>query len=112
MKRCDHCEHFDPNPPAEQPGEIIVSAYGTRGGGQCRRYPPRDEGEFQLARFRTVACDWWCGEFVPKDARDNVSRCQPQSHDANHYGPTTCLPRETKTRHIARTPLVPPGAGA
>jgi len=67
MKRCEHCEHFDPNPPSEQPGAIIFSADGIRGGGQCRRYPPRDEGEFKLARFRTVACDWWCGEFVQAD---------------------------------------------
>ena len=71
MKRCDCCEHFDPNPPSERPGAIIFGAGEIRGGGQCRRYPPRDEGGFKLARFRTVPCDWWCGEFVPKgDARD------------------------------------------
>jgi hypothetical protein len=73
MKRCDHCEHFDPNPPSERPDMIVLAASGHRGGGECRRYPPRDEGEFNLARFRTVACDWWCGEFVP---RDSVPRTQ------------------------------------
>ena len=65
MKRCDHCRCFYPHPPAQRPDEIVFSAEGTYGGGQCRRYPPRDEGEFNLARFRTVACDWWCDEFAP-----------------------------------------------
>jgi hypothetical protein len=66
MKRCDCCEHFDPKLPAEHPDMIVLAASGHRGGGECRRYPPRDEGHFNVARFRTVACDWWCGEFVPR----------------------------------------------
>ncbi len=60
--RCDRCRFFRPHPPASRPGEIVFSAQGIRGGGECRRRPPTGQ-ELQLACFPVMAHDGWCGEF-------------------------------------------------
>ena len=70
MRRCDRCRFFHPNPPTERPDQIMFTCDGTFGGGECRRQPPVRDDEFDIARFPTVACDWWCGEFTPR--RDSL----------------------------------------
>lgn len=64
-ERCDCCRFFHPNPPADAPNEISMTAAGIQGGGDCRRKPPAWR-EQHLAAFPLVACDGWCGEFEPK----------------------------------------------
>ena len=65
MTRCDHCRFFHSHPPAGSTDEIVFAHDGVYGGGQCRRHPPRRYEEYRLARFPIVACDGWCGEFLP-----------------------------------------------
>jgi hypothetical protein len=70
MRRCDQCQHFSADPSAGTPEQIIISGDGIRGGGECRRHPPRDPQKPipWLAEFPVVACEWWCGEFQPRTA--------------------------------------------
>ena len=64
---CSSCHFFHPNLPASRPQQITFTSDGTYGGGECRRHPPRRDDTFPLACFPIVACDWWCGEFAPRD---------------------------------------------
>ena len=77
MKRCDRCRCFYPNPPSKRPDQITFTCDGTYGGGECRRHPPLHEEDLRLARFPTVACDWWCGEFASVDDRIHAPAMSP-----------------------------------
>jgi hypothetical protein len=69
MKRCDRCRFFHAHPPARSAGEMVFAHDGVYGGGQCRRHPPvRDELD-RVAKFPDVANDFWCGEFIGRDAQ-------------------------------------------
>jgi len=74
MPRCDECRFFHPHPPADRPGQIVVTGNEVLGGGECRRRPPtcmqRDHSSvFPLACFPLVAVECWCGEFEDRESR-------------------------------------------
>lgn len=72
MRQCDRCRYYSANPPSAMQ-EIIISADGVRGGGECRFNPPSIVYPTdQIAKFPIVFHDSWCGRFEEREHGSNL----------------------------------------
>lgn len=73
LMRCRDCRYFQPNPPADRPGDLAAALNGGSNGGECHRRPPafgplvEAIGTRTLGEFPRILAADWCGEFSPRE---------------------------------------------